>query len=660
MAIAILQRTLSRTFLTLGLISLVACGGGGGGGTKEPDPDTIPNAYSYTATTNAELSAVITSAPVTISGINTATQVSITGGEYSVNGGAFTSVAGTVTNGQSITIRLTAPAANSTSASAQLNVGSVVGTFTVTTKPDSTPDAFSFTAQTNAALNTEYTSSAITVAGIDTAVPVSITGGEYSINGGAFTSAAGTASVNNTVRVKATSSDDNDATQAVVVTIGGVSATYSITTIPDTTPPIAEFKFPTPYTMSEAMTVKVRGTATDNNTITNVKVVVRSFNLATPNTTISSTEIAVTPKAEGDYSSWTVDVPLTALAENEVKVIATDDRNNAISVSDANKVVIRQADVLSAFPDEVNQFDYSQTSMLDVQNNRILVSESSRILAVDKATGQRSLFIEHESVCRNSLYSLTIDRQTSRLYGVCGGEEIIEFNLADGSFISKYTIAPNPNRNSFPGLALDKVNGRNRLVLVEQVYEYEEGGGQIVGFSLESKEFSVISEASELPLIQGSFGGIAVNGDNYWVTSGGQHEDVGLRKVIKVNAVTGKREVFSDNTTGTGELFSALLADGINTAALVEVVKDVKNNRLMVMESNSGKLIAIDLSTAERSLFRDLSYIGTTAIGISSRGLSLDETNEFLQVADWVRNAVILVDLNTSEKVILAKSKNSD
>jgi hypothetical protein len=445
--------------------------------------------------------------------------------------------------------------------------------------------------------------------------------------------------------------------------VGGVTGTFAVSTVKDTTPPVAEFKFPTPYTMSEANSVKVRGTATDNNAITNVKVVVRSFNLDMPSTTLSTTEIDAIPKAETngvkDFSSWTADIPLTALAENEIKVIATDDRENETLLTDANKVVIRQADVASAFPDEDNQFVDLRSSTIDSQNNRVLASQRGKIRAVDKATGQLGLFIEHESVCSSSLSGLTIDHQTSRLYGVCGGEEIIELNLNDGSFVNKYTIAPNPDRNNFPGLALDRVNGRNRLVLVEEVYEYYAEGGRIMGFSLDSKEFSVISGASEEPLIKGSFGGIAVDGDNYWVTSGGQHEDVGLRKVIKVNAVTGKREVFSDNATGTGELFSALLADGINTAALIEVVKDVKNDRLIVMETNSGKLIAIDLSTAERSLFRDLSYTGTTAIGISSRGLSLDETNEFLQVADGRRRSIIIVDLETREKVILSKNKNN-
>jgi hypothetical protein len=659
MAIARLHQHFTRTLLTLSLTSLIACGGGG---DNSPAPDTTPDAITFNALTNAEPNAVVASSAITISGINTAAPIVIVGGEYAIAGAAFTAAAGTISNGQTLVVRTTASDKTNTTKVTTITVGGVSATFTVTTLPDVTPDAFTFAPQTDAAFNTEYTSAAMTVSGIDVAVPVAITGGSYSINGGTFTQAAGTASAGQTISVKTTTGSATDTTHNAVLTVGGVTGTFAVSTVKDTTPPVAEFKFPTPYTMSEANSVKVRGTATDDNAITNVKVVVRSFNLNTPSTTLSTTEIDAIPKAETngvkDFSSWTVDVPLTALAENEIKVIATDNKNNVIPLNTAKKVVVRQANVSSAFPDEVNEFADLRNSTIDSNNNRTLASERGKIFVVDNVTGQRSVFIEHEDFCSGSIRALTIDHQTSRLYGVCSGEEIIEFNFADGSFVGKYTIAPNPVRNFFPGLALDKVNGRNRLVLVEQVYEYDEGGGQIIGFSLDSKEFSVISEANELPHIKGSFGGIALDGDNYWFTSGGQHEDAALRKVIKVNAITGKRGVFSDNSIGSGELFSSQLPNG-DIATLKGIVQDTKNNRLVVMDNLADKLLAIDLSTGERSLFKDVSYKGTTDFTVASNDLKLDEIHDFLLMSDSRRKAIIMVDLETREKVILSKSKNN-
>jgi hypothetical protein len=80
------------------------------------------------------------------------------------------------------------------------------------------------------ALNTVVTSNAITVAGINTAASISITNGEYSINGGSYTTAAGSVNNGNTVTVRQTSSADPGTTTDAVLTIGGVSDTFSVTT----------------------------------------------------------------------------------------------------------------------------------------------------------------------------------------------------------------------------------------------------------------------------------------------------------------------------------------------------------------------------------------------------------------------------------------------
>lgn len=102
---------------------------------------------------------------------------------------------------------------------------------------DTTPDAFIFTDITGAALSTVYTSNAITVAGIEAAAAISITGGTYSINGGAYTAVAGTITVGQTATVRVTSSASTSTTVNGVLTIGGVSDTYSVTTLaPPSTP----------------------------------------------------------------------------------------------------------------------------------------------------------------------------------------------------------------------------------------------------------------------------------------------------------------------------------------------------------------------------------------------------------------------------------------
>lgn len=96
---------------------------------------------------------------------------------------------------------------------------------------DTTPDAFSFTDVTGAALSTVYTSGAIIVSGIDAAADITVTGGTYDINAsGNFTSDAGTVDNGDSVRARGTSSGSYETAVNVEITIGGVSDTFTITT----------------------------------------------------------------------------------------------------------------------------------------------------------------------------------------------------------------------------------------------------------------------------------------------------------------------------------------------------------------------------------------------------------------------------------------------
>ncbi len=107
------------------------------------------------------------------------------------------------------------------------------------TDVDDTPNALGFTDVPSATLNTLYTSNTITIAGLAASltVPVTITNGEYSKNGGAFTSAAGTATNGDTFAVRQTSSALNSTTVNVVLRVGETSDTYSIISEPSASLP---------------------------------------------------------------------------------------------------------------------------------------------------------------------------------------------------------------------------------------------------------------------------------------------------------------------------------------------------------------------------------------------------------------------------------------
>lgn len=95
---------------------------------------------------------------------------------------------------------------------------------------DTTPDQFTFADRFNVATSTQITSDPVTITGIDAAADITVTGGEYNINGGAFTSSAGTAVNGDAIRARHTSSGSASTATNTVVTVGGVSDTFTSTT----------------------------------------------------------------------------------------------------------------------------------------------------------------------------------------------------------------------------------------------------------------------------------------------------------------------------------------------------------------------------------------------------------------------------------------------
>lgn len=100
--------------------------------------------------------------------------------------------------------------------------------------PDTIPSSFNFTDLINVNFSTEYTSDSIIATDFDSA-SISISAGSYrqGVNGN-WETAQSMAYVGDTIWVKNTSSSSCTTAVNSVLTIGGVSDTYSITTVADT------------------------------------------------------------------------------------------------------------------------------------------------------------------------------------------------------------------------------------------------------------------------------------------------------------------------------------------------------------------------------------------------------------------------------------------
>lgn len=113
--------------------------------TRKPADTSLPEPFALLPQGPVIPGAVVTSNATTIYGVNSPVPLSIIGGEYSLNGGAFTSVPGSAQNRDSVRVRVTASSLAGAAQSAVLNAGGRSATFTATTfSPDVPLTALAF------------------------------------------------------------------------------------------------------------------------------------------------------------------------------------------------------------------------------------------------------------------------------------------------------------------------------------------------------------------------------------------------------------------------------------------------------------------------------------------------------------------------------------
>lgn len=290
--------TSAFSFNTLHVISVKLGKRSGTWSIRTRPIDATPNTFSFVNQPDLELSTLVTSNTVTISGLepNFDFDLSVPAGvTYYKNGVISTS--STITNGDTLYLEAISPATFSTlrlyivsagGISALGIVGGISTTWTITTRVgDSVPDAFTFTDILEANdLGGIYTSNPITISGVDagpldpdpladiTAVPVGINAAAVSIGGGyeirdsfgnlrynsvppgseyfqnnviGTYSATNYAYLGDTIRVRLNSSPNYSTTRNVTLDLNGVSDTYSVTTRPtpiNTIPSPTGFNFP--------------------------------------------------------------------------------------------------------------------------------------------------------------------------------------------------------------------------------------------------------------------------------------------------------------------------------------------------------------------------------------------------------------------------------
>ena len=154
-------------------------------------PDNIPDIFTFDSIFDADLNTQYISNEVTITGIQVDVSGSASNGAFmSVNGGAFTQNVVTISNGDTVRLRMTSPGTYTTTLTSTVTIGLTSAQWNITTvqEPGQFPNAFEFENVVDAPTESYVQSNQITITGITVPVLVSapINGFESSVNGSAF------------------------------------------------------------------------------------------------------------------------------------------------------------------------------------------------------------------------------------------------------------------------------------------------------------------------------------------------------------------------------------------------------------------------------------------------------------------------------------------
>lgn len=235
-------------------------------------PDTTPDIFGFSNVSGAELSTDYTSETITVGGLDPGIIVVLTatnGALTSKNGGAFSTSNKSVTNGDTVTVRMTSSGTFNTAKTTTVSVGTISTTWRITTKsaPAQIPNTFTFTNVIDAPVLTYIESNEVSITGITTTVNVTAptNGAESSVNGGAFSTTAKTISNGGTIKLRLLTSNVLGDVATTAIAVGdGPNVGWQVTNvaIADSNPDYFDFVDATnkqPSTMVESNVITITG-----------------------------------------------------------------------------------------------------------------------------------------------------------------------------------------------------------------------------------------------------------------------------------------------------------------------------------------------------------------------------------------------------------------
>ena len=483
--------------------------------------------------------------------------------------------------------------------------------------PDSEPDTFTIQAVGDAARGSAVVSQAVAIQGINVPANVSVAGGEYSVNGGAFTSATSTVANAQSIVVRVTAAAAPGGAAEVTLTVGSVAAKFTVTTSTDVTPPTSTVVFPTARSRTSSEQLIVRGTASDSESpVTSVRV------------------NGVEATSADNFATWTATVSLTAGA-NTIDVDAMDRALNR-SAATPRAEIARNALI-----------GFIEGFALDAAGGRVIAGDSFAgvLLSIDVTTGLRTVLSKNTV----PLAAMAIDqlRAPSSVTLEAGGTHalvldrgnaaILRVALATGArtVVSGRGIpnAQNELANAM-AMSVDLATGR--------AYVLGRAPDAIYSVDLATGARTVLSNATT-PNAVDMFPNpitMAIDSANnrLLVTDQGPPGPGSNHAIYTVSLANGARAILSNNVVPNANN-QFLFIGGIGV--------DVAGNRALVSQPETGSILAVDLATGARTVLSSPVLPNTTNPLELPRAIAVDPANGRALVADSGTRSLVAVNLGT-------------
>jgi sugar lactone lactonase YvrE len=499
----------------------------------------------------------------------------------------------------------------------------------------------------------------MSVTGINLPTAIGIAGGEYSLGSAVYTSSAGTVTNGETVNVRLAAVTTPGGTAEAVLTIGGVSATFRVTTSDDVTPPTAAIIFPPPVARTGGAAITVRGTAADaSGALAAVRV----------NGVLATTT--------NGFATWTAVVPL----EPGANTLTASAEDGFLNVANAVAEVAVQRNA---------RLGTSNSIALDAANGRVFVVDGSAdaVVAVDLATKIRTWFADTAApgLRRKEALPLAVvhDATRNRLLVLDGFDEaIVAIDLAtrQRTLLSGRRTSSVNRFQSPTDLAIDA--DRNRVLVTTN------SPAGIIAVDLNSGARTVLSDAT-MPDSANMFvhtGALALDpAHNQLLVT-----DVSTNSIYAVDLISGARKLLSSNTFPDAlepfDRVGAMEVDPIGNRALLpqfcgrvlavdlvggqrtelspsacgatlihdvwDLAVDSAANRVIVLDAYRHGLAAINLADGTQTLVSPNDAVSGGISLVQPAGLVLDLPNGRALVADEFWRGIVAIDLAAATGVV--------